>query len=493
MSGVRVRFAPSPTGTLHVGGARTALFNWLFAKSHGGKFIVRIEDTDRKRSSAVMVEDILSGLRWLGLDWDEGPFFQSQRLDRYRKVAQQLLNRGKAYHCFCSSAILAAKHNEAISSHRAWKYEGTCRELKVDEVQDKLARRVPSVIRFKSPQRGEVYFEDKVFGRIAYHLEQIDDFILVRSNAMPTYHLGVVLDDIDMGITHVIRGADHISNTPKQKLLYQALDFSVPSFSHLPLILGPDKARLSKRHGSTALTNYRDQGYLPEPFRNFLALLGWSPGIEVELLSTNELIRRFSLEGVNKSNAIFNLEKLDWFNRQYLSKLSAEELLPHVKTALKKYHLWKPDYDFSKRPWLLKVIDLLKIRARMIPDFVNQGRAFFSDDFEIELKARQKFLKDVSLQVLMPELASRLKRLPEFEIKTTETTLRRFSAEKQVKAGLLINASRVLLTGQAVAPGIFEIMVALGQQCTVSRLGVRFQIETSARPFDKGAGIVCSL
>ena len=474
MSGVRVRFAPSPTGALHVGGARTALFNWLFAKSHGGKFIVRIEDTDQKRSSSVMVEDILSGLRWLGLDWDEGPFLQSQRLDRYKKVAQQLLNQGKAYYCFCPVGILTAKHNEAISLHRAWKYEGTCRELKVKEVQDNLAKQIPSVIRFKSPQSGEVYFEDEVFGRIAYNLDQIEDFILVRSNGMPTYHLGVVLDDIDMEITHVIRGADHISNTPKQQLLYQALDFLVPSFSHLPLILGPDKARLSKRHGSTALTTYRDQGYLPEPFRNFLALLGWSPGSEMELLSTNELIRRFSLEGVNKSNAIFNIDKLEWFNRQYLRNLSPEELLPYVKTVLEKHDLWKPDYNSLKRPWLLKVIDLLKVRARIVPDFVNQGRAFFCDDFEIELKARQKFLKDASLQVLMPELASRLKRLSKFGIETTETTLRRFAAEKKVKAGLLINASRVLLTGKAVAPGIFEIMVTLGQESTVNRLKVRF-------------------
>ena len=474
MSGVRVRFAPSPTGALHVGGARTALFNWLFAKSHGGKFIVRIEDTDQKRSSSVMVEDILSGLRWLGLDWDEGPFLQSQRLDRYKKVAQQLLNQGKAYYCFCPAGTSAAKHKEAISLHRVWKYEGTCRELKVNEVQDKLARGVPSVIRFKSPQSGEVYFEDEVFGRIAYNLDQIEDFILVRSNGMPTYHLGVVLDDIDMGITHVIRGADHISNTPKQQLLYQALGFLVPSFSHLPLILGPDKARLSKRHGSTALTTYRDQGYLSEPFRNFLALLGWSPGSEMELLSTNELIRRFSLEGVNKSNAIFNIDKLEWFNRQYLRNLSPEELLPYVKTVLEKHDLWKPDYNSLKRPWLLKVIDLLKVRARIVPDFVNQGRAFFCDDFEIELKARQKFLKDASLQVLMPELASRLKRLSKFGIETTETTLRRFAAEKKVKAGLLINASRVLLTGKAVAPGIFEIMVTLGQESTVNRLKVRF-------------------
>ena len=309
MPGVRVRFAPSPTGSLHVGGARTALFNWLFARGQGGRFILRIEDTDRERSSPEMVEDILGALQWLGLHWDEGPFLQSERLERYRQAAEQLLSENKAYRCFCSTAELAAKRRAAAASGKTWKYDGTCRDLPPDLVRERCSRGLPGVVRFKVPRAGEVAFEDRIFGRITHRTEQIEDFVLVRSDGMPTYHLGVVLDDLDMKISHVIRGADHISNTPKQILLYRALRRPVPVFAHLPLILGPDRTRLSKRHGATAVTTYRDQGYLPAPFCNFLALLGWSPKNETECLSTEELIRQFSLEGVHKSNAVFDLDK----------------------------------------------------------------------------------------------------------------------------------------------------------------------------------------
>ena len=473
MSGVRVRFAPSPTGALHVGGARTALFNWLFARSHHGRFILRIEDTDRERSSPEMVDDIVSALRWLGLDWDEGPFMQSERLGRYCEVAEQLLREAEAYRCFCSPASLAARRQAAVRSGKTWKYDGTCRDLAPDVVRERRARGVPSVVRFKSPRSGEVAFEDRVFGRITHRAEQIEDFVLIRSDGMPTYHLGVVMDDVDMGISHVIRGADHISNTPKQVLLYQALGRTAPVFGHLPLILGPDKARLSKRHGATAVTTYRDQSYLSAPFCNFLALLGWSPGNDVECLSINELIRQFSLKGVNKSNAIFNLEKLAWFHSQYLRHSPADVLFPHVKTELQRGGLWQQEYASSGKAWLLKVIDLLKARARMVSDFVNQGRAFFTDDFEIEVGARKKFLKHESLKVLMPELALRLSRLPVFGLEHTESALRELAAEKGVKAGLMINAARALLTGKAVAPGIFEVMGALGQDRTTARLASR--------------------
>ncbi len=470
MPGVRVRFAPSPTGSLHVGGARTALFNWLFARGQGGRFILRIEDTDRERSSPEMVEDILGALRWLGLDWDEGPFLQSERLDRYRQAADQLLSADKAYRCFCSTAELAAKRQAAAAAGKPWKYDGTCRGLSPERVSEGHSRGLPSVVRFKGPRDGEVVFEDRVFGRIVHRTDQIEDFVLVRSDGMPTYHLGVVLDDLDMKIGHVIRGADHISNTSKQILLYRALDRSVPVFAHLPLILGPDRTRLSKRHGATAVTTYRDQGYLPDPFCNFLALLGWSPKSETESLSTNDLIRQFSLEGVNKSNAVFDLEKLAWFNSQYLRNAPAERLFPLIRTELEREELWKEALDSSDRAWMLTVVDLLKKRVRMVSDFTTQGRAFFTDDFAIEDKARRKFLKDETLPVLMPELAARLESLPAFGLEETESALRTFAAEKGVKAGLLINAARALLTGQAVAPGIFDVMVALGQGRTVTRL-----------------------
>lgn len=470
MAQIRVRFAPSPTGYLHVGGARTALFNWLFAQHHQGKFILRIEDTDVERSSAEMVEGILQGMRWLGLEWDEGPFFQSQRLDQYRGVATKLQESVQAYPCFCSVESLVAKREAAAKAKLPWKYDGTCRRLTVAEIQERERSGQTKVLRFKVPSEGKIEFVDHVFGRIEHDLAAIEDFVLLRSDGMPTYHLGVVVDDIDMQISHVIRGADHISNTPKQLLLYQALGVEVPQFAHVPLILGPDKSRLSKRHGATSVTAYRDQGFLPEAFRNFLALLGWSPGDDSEKMSTAELIRRFSLQGINKSDAVFNLEKLGWLNSQYLSSTSAEELLPLVRREVEAAGLWDAAYEGERRVWFLGLIDLLKTRARLLPDFVSNGRAFLSDEYEIDRAAREKFLKEPALAVLLPELGLRLEALQEFTLETTETALRAFAEERQVKPGLLINASRVLLTGKAVAPGIFEVMVALGKMRTAERL-----------------------
>jgi glutamyl-tRNA synthetase len=467
---IRVRFAPSPTGYLHVGGARTALFNWLFAKHHQGKFILRIEDTDVERSSAEMVEGILQGMRWLGLNWDEGPFFQSQRLDQYRGVASQLHEAGNAYPCFCSVESLTAKREAAAQAKLPWKYDGTCRSLTAAEIQGRESQGEPRVLRFKVPSAGKIEFADQVFGRIEHDFATIEDFVLLRSDGMPTYHLGVVVDDIDMEISHVIRGADHISNTPKQVLLYKALNAPLPEFAHVPLILGPDKSRLSKRHGATSVTAYRDQGFLPEAFRNFLALLGWSPGDDSEKMSTVELIQRFSLDGINKSDAVFNLDKLAWLNSQYLSSTPAEELLPLVRNEVETAGLWNATYEGERKAWFLGLIDLLKTRARLLPDFVSNGRAFLSDEYEVETAAREKFLKEPALAVLLPELAVRLGALTEFTLETAEAALRSFAEERQVKPGLLINASRVLLTGRAVAPGIFEVMVALGQARTVQRL-----------------------
>ena len=470
MPDVRVRFAPSPTGYLHVGGARTALFNWLFAKHYEGKFILRIEDTDVERSSSEMVAGILEGLSWLGLQWDEGPCFQSERMNQYQATARKLLQEQKAYPCFCSQELLSAKREAAAKAKMAWKYDGTCRELSEAEVRHREEQGQTWTIRFKVPSDGKIDFDDQVFGAIEHDFQNIEDFVLLRSDGMPTYHLGVVVDDIDMRITHVIRGADHISNTPKQILLYQALGQPVPLFAHVPLILGPDRTRLSKRHGATSVTAYRDQGYLPEAFRNFLALLGWAPGDEREKMTTQELIQKFSLQGINKSNAIFNLEKLGWLNSQYLSSAPAAELFPYVKAEMEKARLWGPEYESNQKQWFLSLIDLLKTRARLLPDFVTNGRAFLSDEYEIEAYAQEKFLKEPSLKLLLPELASRLDALSGFDSESCESTLRKFAEEKQVKAGLLINAARVLLTGKAVAPGIFQVMNALGQRRTVARL-----------------------
>lgn len=469
-SEVRVRFAPSPTGYLHVGGARTALFDWLYARHHGGKFILRIEDTDVERSTEEMVEGILEGMRWLGLDWDEGPFFQSERTERYRAAALELVQTGHAYFCYCKPENLKELREQAQKEKRNYKYEGTCRRLSAEQVAANEAKGMPRAVRFKVPDSGTIAYYDHVYGRIELAHEQIEDFVLLNSKNHPTYHLSVVVDDMDMRITHVIRGADHVSNTPKQILLYRAFGNEPPEFAHLPLILGPDKSKLSKRHGTTSVTAYRDLGYLPEALRNFLALLGWSPGDNTEIMSTDELIERFTLDKINPSNAVFDIQKLDWLNRQYIGASPAERLAPLVRAALEKKNLWHEEFAGERKEFFYATLELLKSRMNSVNDFAESGQAFFTDHFACDEAAAKKNLKDPALRELMPLLAGRLKALESFSLESTEQTLRALADEKQVKAGLLINASRVLLTGRAVGPPLFHIMVQLGKERTVERL-----------------------
>jgi glutamyl-tRNA synthetase len=349
MSSVRVRFAPSPTGYLHVGGARTALYNWLFARHVGGVFILRIEDTDADRSKPELTTAILESLEWLGLIWDEGPVYQSQRLERYREMAVNLERSGHAYPCFCAPEELQAKRAQAESERRAWKYDGACRALSPAERERRRADGQPYAIRFRVPDSGQTSFEDQVFGHIEVEHRDLEDFVLLRSDGNPTYHLGVVADDLDLRVTHVIRGADHISNTPKQILMYQALEAPVPAFAHLPLILGPDKQRLSKRHGATSVGAYREQGVLPEALVNFLALLGWTPPGQKEIVPLKEMVRDFELTAVSKSNAVFDLEKLAWMNSEYVRNLPAERLVPLVEQELAKAGLrQKPEVRSQK-------------------------------------------------------------------------------------------------------------------------------------------------
>jgi glutamyl-tRNA synthetase len=443
----RVRFAPSPTGYLHVGGARTALFNWLYARRYGGVFILRVEDTDVERSSEEMVAGILESMRWLGLDWDEGPFFQTRRLALYREAAQRALDAGRAFRCFCRAA----------AGERSLR--DPCRAIPPAEAAGRVGE--PAAIRFRTPDDGVTAFADAVFGPVEFANTELEDFVLLRSDGMPTYHLSCVADDLAMQVTHVIRGADHLSNTPKQVLLYQALGKPQPVFAHVPLILGPDKTRLSKRHGATAVTAYKDLGLLPEAFRNFLALLGWGPGDNREVLSTAELIAAFSLEGISRSNAVFNTEKMEWFNQQYIQRYSAAELLPHVSQELANAGLPPPS---------LAAIDLLKSRMRTLKDFSTTARAYFSDDFPIDGAAAAKFWRDPALKELLPALAEALGGAATFDAASSEAALRAFAESRGVKAGLLINAARVALTGQAVAPSLFEVMAYLGREKTVARL-----------------------
>jgi glutamyl-tRNA synthetase len=465
----RVRFAPSPTGYLHVGGARTALFNWLFARHYSGTLILRIEDTDVERSTSEMVEGIVRGLRWLGLDWDEGPYYQTQRMEMYRENAARLVNSGHAYYCFCSKEELEQRRAAATAAGRAPKYEGTCRRIPRDEAERRRASGEPAAVRFAVPESGSTGFQDAVFGQVEFANTELEDFVLVRSDGAPTYHLSVVTDDVDMRITHVIRGADHISNTPKQVLLYRALGATLPIFAHVPLILGPDKTRLSKRHGATSVMAYRDEGIVPEAFRNFLALLGWTPPEGTpEVMGDKTLIARFSLEGISRSNAVFDRAKLDWFNTEYIRAYSAEKLLPLIEEEWKKADV-KP--ESTDRAWLLATIDLLKPRARNLKDFATSFRAFFTDSFEADPAAVAKFLKEDAVRRLLVELGGRYATSADgFTEAEAEKILRDFAAEKNLKAGTLINGARVALTGQGVAPSLFAVMVALGKEKTVERL-----------------------
>ena len=466
---VRVRFAPSPTGYLHVGGARTALFNWLYAHHHGGKFILRIEDTDLARSSEEMAEGILQGMRWLGLDWDEGPFFQSRRIERYREFASSLLARGPAYRCFCSPEELAGRKDAQRDLAGARLYDRHCLSITPEESEARARAGAGFAVRFLVPA-GKTSYHDRVFGLIEIEHANIEDFVLLRTDGLPTYHLGVVVDDLDMDITHVIRGADHISNTPKQILLYQAIGRPLPEFAHLPLILGPDKQRLSKRHGATSVMAYLEIGYLPEAFFNFLSLLGWSPGDDREILSRQELIALFSLEGVGKANAVFGPDKLNWFNSQYINMAAPAELRRLVTGELRSSQVWTgTDSDLDPET-MDRTLALIKSRAHVLKDFSGPMRAFFSDQFQYEPAAVARFLNDRRLKTLIPELLGRYEGAAAFTPASTEQELRDLAQEKGVKAALLINALRAGLTGQGVAPGLFEVMQVLGRERTLDRM-----------------------
>jgi glutamyl-tRNA synthetase len=475
----RVRFAPSPTGYLHVGGARTALFNWLFARRYGGVFVLRIEDTDAERSSPEMVDGILDGLRWLGLDWDEGPlvggpyepYFQSARFDRHLEMAKQLVAEGHAYYCYCTPEELKARRDAAGNSDEggsAWRYDRTCCRLTRDEIAARERDRVPRAVRFKVPD-GSMVFEDLVHGPIAFEGTHIEDFVIVRSDGHPTYHLSVVSDDVEMAITHVVRGDDHISNTPKHILLYRALGAPVPQFAHVPLILGPDKKRLSKRHGATSVIDYASQGFLPEAMVNFLGLLGWSPGAgDRELFSKEELVSVFSLDGISGGNAVFNPEKLEWFNQQYIMRLAAAELAERVKPSFEAAGLWDEAYLGDRHAWFFSVLDLLKPRVKRLGDFAAQGRFFFVDAIEYEVEAVNKYLRGMAEHLVAFDAACA--GLATFDASSIEAALRQVAAARGVKAASLIHASRVAVSGKTVSPGLFEVLTLLGRKQVHERL-----------------------
>ena len=488
---VRVRFAPSPTGYLHIGAARSALFNWLFARKMGGKFLLRIEDTDLQRSTDESTRSIIEGLEWLGLVYDEDIVFQSDNAEKHRSAARKLVAEAKAYRDFTpkeqredksvKQGIVdrARAHAAEGIDHRSNQY----RELSREESERRAAAGEPFAIRLKVAREGVSRFADIVYGDQERAFSEIEDLVLLRSDGHPLYNLSVVLDDIEMGITHVIRGQDHLTNTHKQILLYQAFGKEVPQFAHLPLILAPNKAKLSKRkHGEVvSLTTYRDRGFVPAAFRNFLALLGWSPPEGRELLSRDELIEEFSLEGIGRANSIFNFQENDprhwtddkalWMNAEYIRTMPLAELLPMVKAELRSEKLWREEYDEDESEWFEKAVNLIRQRFFTLKDFSAQGRAYFSEDFDFdEAAVRKNILKEPKLKELLPALADHLETVEPFTAARVEEALRAFVDEAGLKAGLLINASRTMLTGQAVGPSMFEVFEIIGRERSVMRL-----------------------
>jgi glutamyl-tRNA synthetase len=488
---VRVRFAPSPTGYLLIGAARSAIFNWLYARKTAGKFLLRIEDTDLQRSTEESTRSIIEGLEWLGLDYDEELVFQSANAPAHRAAANRLLEAGKAYRDFTPKEQRDDKTvKEDIGERaRAQSVEGVdqrsnpYRDLPKEESDRRAAAGEPFAVRLKVPPQGQTRFDDIVYGMQERSHAEIEDLVLLRSDGHPLYNLSVVIDDISMGITHVIRGQDHLTNTHKQILLYEALGAPVPQFAHLPLILAPNKGKLSKRkHGEVvSLTTYRDRGFVPAAFRNFLALLGWAPPDGKEVLSKEELIQYFSLEGIGRANAIFNFQENDprrwtddkalWMNAEYIRTMPLDQLLPMVKAELRANKLWREEYDDDESEWLRKTVDLIRQRYFTLKDFSQQGRAYFSDDFDFDEAAVNKNLrKEPRLRELLSGLADKLETVEPFNVETSEVALRAFADEAGVKAGLLINGARTMLTGQAVGPSMFEIFDVLGREASVQRL-----------------------
>ena len=465
-SQMRLRFAPSPTGFLHVGGARTALFNWLLAKRHNGTFILRIEDTDRTRSSDEMTVAILEGMKWLDLMWDEGPYHQADGFARHKADALRMLSEEKAYRCFCSQEeVEARKAAAARDSKEAYHYDRHCL---LNVTPEESARRAAAgekfAIRFKVPA-GKTSFDDAVHGVTQFDNESIDDFIILRSDGTPIYNLAVVSDDIEHRITHVIRGDDHISNTPKQILIYQALGAAPPTFAHVPMILGPDGKRLSNRHGATAVGEYKDKGIMPDAMVNFLALLGWSPGNDDEILSREEMIRRFALEDINKKSAVFDTAKLEWMNGQYLAQMGADQLEALVREQL------PADAPNAESVWLRELIELLKIRARTITGIAEQVVPYLSDPVVYDSDAVQKQWKNAA------EAAERIEKvrttLPDesdWNHDALEKSLRQLAEREGVGAGKLIHPLRVAITGNSASPGIFDVMKLLGRARTIRRI-----------------------
>ena len=461
MSDVRVRFAPSPTGYLHIGGVRTALFNWLYARHHRGTFILRIEDTDQSRSTEDAIQAILNGLRWVGLDWDEGPYRQTERMDLYRQHATKLFDQQQAYWCVCSAEDLEVRRKEAQAKGLPVKYDGRCRARGITNSSGEAA------LRFKAPQEGQTVIDDLIKGKVVFDNSVQDDLIILRANGYPTYNFSVVVDDALMGITHVIRGDDHLNNTPRQIPIFQALGYEVPRFGHLPMILGADKARLSKRHGATSILAYQELGYLPEAMVNYLVRLGWSYG-DQEIFSVAELIEKFSFDSVQKASALFDPDKLLWVNAQYIHHGEVKRLAALLQPFLDQAGLGDAARS-APEGWLERLVMALQERARTLQEMAAVATPYVRDNIPIEEAAAKKFLTP-AIAPTLAKLADRLSALSEFSKDTLEKTFKELLDKEGIKMGQLAQPVRVALTGRTASPGIFDVMDLLGKERTLARL-----------------------
>ena len=466
---IRVRFAPSPTGALHVGGARTALFNFLFARRCEGTFLLRIEDTDVSRSDPALTEQILRSLRWLGLDWDEPPVHQSGRMARYREVCDTLAQNGWAYPCFCSAEEIKEKREKAIKEAGEYHYDRKCYGLSPSEVEKRVSTGEAFALRFRVPEK-DVRFDDAVRGSVTVKHKEIDDFIILRSDGTPVYQIAVVVDDHDMGISHVIRGDDHLSNTPKQILIYQAMGWDLPAFAHVPMILGADKKRLSKRHGATSVEEYQTTGTLPEALMNFLALLGWSPGDDREIMSLNEMIAAFSLDRISKNPAVFDETKLVWMNAQYIKEVSDGRLLKAVAPFIVEAGLADAAFIEDNRDYLYRCFTLMRERMKKLTDFVEQGAYYFKDPEEYQEKAVKKHWMKEGIAERLRALIEALDTLSDWHSDTMESVVKELVENLQVGLGKVLQPARLALTGSAASPGMFELMEVLGRERTLRRL-----------------------
>lgn len=477
MSEVRVRFAPSPTGYLHIGGARTALFNWLFARKMGGKLILRIEDTDTERLKEDSVSQILTSLKWLGLNWDEGPeaggecgpYYQSERRELYSKYAQQLLDEGKAYYCFCTSADLEAEREKQRAAKQPFRYARTCRDLDPEVAKARAAAGEPYSVRIKIPTEGSITVHDLIHGDVTFNMDQFDDFVIVKSNGMPTYNFAVVVDDHLMGMTHVLRAEEHLSNTPKQLLIYEALGFEPPKFGHMPMILAPDRSKLSKRHGATSVEEFRAQGYLPEAIINYLTLLGWGPGDEREIFTLEETVKLFELEQMSKKAAVYDTKKLTWMNGQYLSELPLEKILPEAETFFIKDGLVTKEWLAENKEYFAKLVDTVRVRVKTLQEVADASAYFFKDVEAYDEKGVAKHFKPEAAELLEKCIAA-LEADEVFDLTSTEAIYNKIAADNGLALGKVIHPTRLALTGRTVSPGMFDVMVLLGKEKTLARM-----------------------